>query len=199
MTSSPDDSQSSKQSAAKPQRTKILAQVVVFSALAGGLYAVRIWTLPYGGSITLGSMVPVMWLSIRRGIKIGFIAGVVYGILAFTIDIVLVGAGNIIATPVQAVLEYPVAFGVIGLTGMFHRRTVTFIVAGEAIAVFIRFSIHVFAGYIFWVYVYAFPPQFGLWYPVVYNGGFLAVEFTISTFILVALVKRKALEYVFAD
>jgi thiamine transporter len=177
-------------------RTKVLAEIVVFAALSAVLYAVRPYTLPFGGSITLGSMVPVMWLSLRRGVRVGVVAGVIFGVLALLIDILFLGASSIIATPVQAVLEYPVAFGIVGLTGMFHRNTVTFAVAGAAISVFIRFIIHYFVGVFVWFYVYTFPEQWGQWsWPAVYNGSFLSIEFVISAILLAILVRRGTLKY----
>jgi thiamine transporter ThiT len=68
-------------------------------------------------------MVPVMWLSLRRGARVGVITGVIFGMLALPIDAILLGASSIIATPVQVVLEYPVAFGMIGLTGLFRNKS----------------------------------------------------------------------------
>ncbi|MCS7338184.1 MAG: energy-coupled thiamine transporter ThiT, partial [Verrucomicrobiae bacterium] len=173
-------------------KVRILAEIVVLAALSAVLYVVRPYTLPYGGSITLGSMVPVMWLAIRRGVYVGFVAGALFGILALFIDIMLVGAANIIATPVQVFLEYPVAFGVLGLAGLFHKRqSVTFAIAGVAISIFVKFLIHYLVGAFIWVAIYAFPPEWGqfLW-PAIYNGSFLLVEFIISAIIMAILVER---------
>lgn len=178
--------------------TKILVEITVFAALSAVLYAVRPFTLPFGGSITLGSMVPVMWLSLRRGIRVGLIAGAIFGVLALFEDIILLGAANIIATPLQAILEYPIAFGVIGLTGMFHKKSAVFAVTGAGLAVFIRFWIHYFVGVFVWESIYGFPPEYGLWlWPAVYNGSFLSVEFVVSAILLFALVKKGTLEYRF--
>jgi thiamine transporter len=140
-------------------------------------------------------MVPTMWLSLRRGIKIGLIVGVIYGVLAFFIDAIYLGAASIVATPLQAILEYPVAFGLIGLTGMFHSKKIALVTAGAAISIFLRFLVHYFVGVFIWYYVYSFP-EFGryLW-PAAYNGSFLSVEFVISAILLIVLVKRGTLEY----
>jgi thiamine transporter len=176
--------------------TRVLAEIVVFSALSAALYTIRPYTLPFGGSITLGSMIPVMWLALRRGVKVGSTAGVLFGILALPIDVVLVGASNIIASPVQVVLEYPLAFGALGLTGMFHKKTVRYAEAGVAISVFIKFLVHYFVGVYIWVTVYSFPPEYGqyLW-PAVYNGSFLLVEYIISAILIAILVRQRTLEY----
>jgi thiamine transporter len=176
--------------------TKILAEIIVFSALSGILYAIRPFSLPYGGTVTLGSMVPVMWLSMRRGIRVGIISGIIFGVLALFIDMLLVGAANIIVSPVQAILEYPAAFGVLGITGIFHRMSLGFVVAGAGISVFLRFLIHYLVGVYIWFTVYEFPLEWGryLW-PAVYNGSFLIAEFIISAILLVVIVKRGTLEY----
>lgn len=177
-------------------QTKILAEITVFSALSAVLYATRPFTLPYGGAITLASMVPTMWLSLRRGVRVGIITGIIYGVLALLIDVVLLGSSAVIATPIQAIFEYPLAFGLIGLTGIFHRKTVQFAITGAAISVFLRFLVHYFVGVFVWYYVYAFPEGYGQWiWPAVYNGSFLAVEFIISAVILAVLVRRGTLDY----
>ena len=168
--------------------------MIVFSALSAALYIIRPFSMPYGGAVTLGSMVPVMWLSMRRGVYAGIIAGTLFGIMALIIDMVLLPYSPI-ATPIQAVLEYPVAFGVLGLAGFFHKKTIAFAIAGVAISVFIKFLVHYFVGVFIWYYIYEFP-AFGQYvYPAVYNGLFLVPEFIISAILIVLLVKRGTLEY----
>jgi thiamine transporter len=177
-------------------RTRILTEIVVFSALSTVLYAIRPFTLPFGGAITLGSMVPTMWLSLRRGMRVGVIEGVVFGTLALFIDMILLGASAIIATPLQAAFEYPVAFGLIGLTGILRKRAASSALAGAGLSVFLRFLVHYFVGAFVWYYVYAFPPEYGQWvWPAVYNGSFLLAEFIISAVLLGILVKRGTLDF----
>jgi thiamine transporter len=137
-----------------------------------------------------------MWLSLRRGIRVGVIVGAIFGLLALFIDVLFLGAAAVIATPLQAVFEYPVAFGLIGLTGMFYRKTVSWALTGAAVSVFLRFLVHYFAGVFVWYYVYAFPAGYGQYvWPAVYNGSFLIVEFIISAILLTILVRRGTLEY----
>jgi len=178
-------------------QTRILAELIVFSVLSAILYAIRPFPgFPFGGAVSLGSMVPTMWLSLRRGIRVGLIAGAVFGVLALFIDIILLGASAVIATPVQAILEYPVAFGLIGLTGVLHIKTVPAAIAGATLSVFLRFLVHYFVGAFIWVYVYAFPPEWGQWlWPAVYNGSFLAAELIISGILLAIIVNRGTLDY----
>lgn len=141
-------------------------------------------------------MVPVMWLSLRRGVRVGLITGATFGVIALFEDLVLLGAANIIATPLQVILEYPIAFGVIGLTGLFRNKSASMAVAGAGMSVFIRFWIHYFVGVFVWSTIYAFPPEWGLWlWPAVYNGSFLLAEFIICAILLFALIIRGTLQY----
>jgi len=176
--------------------TKILTEIVVFAALSAVLYAIRPYTLPYGGSITLGSMVPVMWLALRRGVYVGVVAGVIFGIIALFIDIMFLGAASIIASPIQVILEYPIAFGVLGIAGVFQKKTVSYAEAGVALSIFIKFMIHYLVGAFIWVYVYEFPREWGqfIW-PAIYNGSFLLIEYITSAILMAILVKRGTLEY----
>jgi len=176
-------------------QAKILAEIIVFSALSAVLYALRPFSLPYGGPVTPGSMVPIIWLSMRRGVYVGFLGGAIFGVLSLFIDIILLPFSPI-ATPIQAILEYPLACGVLGLAGIFGKKTVPFAVVGTAVAIFIKFLIHYFVGVFVWFYVYEFPPEWGqyLW-PAVYNGSFLLVEFIITAILIAILVKRGTLEY----
>jgi thiamine transporter len=173
--------------------TKILAEIVVFAALSAVLYTIRPYTLPYGGSVTLGSMVPVMWLSLRRGVRVGFVSGAIFGLAALIIDVMLLPYSPI-TNPVQVVLEYPVAFGVLGLAGLFHKKSAVFAILGVGISVVIKFLLHFIAGIVFWAW--SVPSG---WDPVVwsavYNGSFILPEFIISGILIFILVKRGTLEY----
>jgi thiamine transporter len=172
---------------------KVLAEIIVFATLSAALYTIRPFSLPYGGSITLGSMVPVMWLSLRRGVRVGFFAGVIFGLAALIIDVILLPYSPI-TNPIQVVLEYPIAFGVLGLAGMFHSRSTTLAIIGVALSIFVKFLCHFIAGIVFWAYTV---PEG--WNPVawsaVYNGSFLLVEFIICAILMYILVKKKTLEY----
>ncbi len=64
--------------------------------------------------MTAGSMVPLIWLSLRRGAKIGIFACAVYGLVQLALE-------PFIFNPLQVVVDYPLAFGVLGLAGFFSR------------------------------------------------------------------------------
>jgi len=160
---------------------KVLAEMAIFVALATALSFIIVYTLPQGGSITAASMVPILWLALRRGSKVGITAGVIYGliqlmILPYVID------------PIQLLLDYPLAFGVLGLAGFFPKRPVL----GAAAGISMRFLMHFIAGVVYWAPVYA-PNLNPFDYSAVYNGSYLLPEFLISGFILCLLQKSKVL------
>lgn len=168
-------------------RIKILAEVAVMVALSGALYLIKVFTLPQGGSITLASMVPVFLVALRRGPRIGITAGVIFGIVALVED---VSSGiEVIVFPTQAILDYPLAFGLLGLAGFFRNSPLLGVVIGVAA----RFCAHFVSGILFFASfapagtsVYA--------YSAAYNGGFLLPELVITTIIMFGLVRMKALQ-----
>jgi thiamine transporter len=166
-------------------RTRILAEVIVFVALATALSFVIVYTMPQGGSITAGSMVPLIWLSLRRGLKVGVIAGAVYGMVQFVILPFIVPAPFAI---VQVLLDYPLAFGVLGLAGFFKRYPVL----GSSVVIALRFVMHFVSGFVFWAPVYA-PNLDPLVYSAVYNGSYLLPELAVSGILVYVLQKSRVL------
>jgi thiamine transporter len=167
-------------------RIKLLAEVAVMVALSGALYLVKVFTLPQGGSITLASMVPVLLLSLRRGPKIGVTAGVIFGLVALVED---VSSGfEVIVFPTQVVLDYPLAFGVLGLAGFLRDSPLLGVVIGVAA----RFCSHFVSGILFFA---SFAPagMSAYEYSAIYNGSFLLPEMVITTIIMFGLVRLKAL------
>lgn len=97
--------------------TKIIAEIITFVALSAALSYIKVFSLPQGGSVTAGSMVPVLWLALRRGPKIGLFACAVYGLVQLAIE-------PFIYYPGQVLLDYPIAFGALGLAGFFKNRPI---------------------------------------------------------------------------
>jgi energy-coupled thiamine transporter ThiT len=96
-------------------QTKVIAEIVAFVALSTALSYVKVFSLPQGGAVTAGSMVPVIWLSLRRGPKIGLFTCVLYGLVQLVLE-------PFVYHPVQVLLDYPIAFGALGLAGFFQKR-----------------------------------------------------------------------------
>lgn len=122
-------------------------------------------------------LIPMAIFALRRGLKAGLMAGLVWGIL----DLVLRGFSNGgFLNPLQGFVEYPLAFGVIGLIGLGSFRVKRAIENGKsalgliifysAIGFFAKYFLHFIAGGIYWG-SYA-PKTMNPWiYSLVINGG----------------------------
>lgn len=125
--------------------TKSITYAAVCMALSFALSYIRFWELPQGGSITLASLVPLMLYSYMFGIKKGLITGVIYGFLQFI-------QSPWFYHPMQFLLDYPIAFGAIGLAGLFHElkifenKKVLQFILGAVVAVILRYLSHVVSG-----------------------------------------------------
>jgi len=169
------------------EQVRILAETVVLVALSGALYLFRFFLLPQGGAVTLGSMVPVFLLALRRGPRVGIVGGVAFGLVALVED--LYSGVEVIFYPAQVILDYPLAFGVLGVAGFFRRIPIL----GVGICVAARFCSHFVSGVLFFA---SFAPagMSPFVYSALYNGGFLLPEFVITAALMFVLVRVKALE-----
>jgi len=166
--------------------TKVLAEIIVFVALAGALAIVSrsIFGLPEGGSINIG-MVPIFWLALRRGPKIGIAAGVVFGLVDLVIEFSVVN-------PIQFVLDYPLAFACLGLAGFFYKFKTVGPVIGVAVGGTARFVCHFVSGVVYFS-SYAPPGMSPVVYSIVYNGTYMLPSIVICAAIIMILQKSKAL------
>jgi len=162
--------------------TKIIAEIVSFVALATALSYIKVFSLPEGGSITAGSMVPILWLALRRGPKIGLFAATIYGLVQLAVE-------PFIVHPVQILLDYPIAFGVLGLAGLFRNRPFV----GVNIGIWSRFLVHFASGIIFFAN-YAPEGMHPIVYSAIYNGSYILPELAISTYIVYLLQESKVLK-----
>ncbi len=150
---------------------RIICQVGAVVALSTVLKMVKIVTLPQGGSVTLGSMVPVIFLSMVLGWPYGILTGLLVGIT----DLIL---NPFIVHPVQLLLDYIFAFMFLGLSGMFRKNKLLACIVGIGG----RFICHVLAGVIFFS-SYAGDTN-PLLYSILYNGSYLGVELILTVSIL---------------
>ncbi len=174
----------------KKERVKFLAESGIMIALATILSMIKVYEAPFGGSVTAGSMIPIILIGIRWGTLPGVVAGVVYGILQAVLD-------PYIVHPIQFLLDYPIAFGLLGLSGIYKsikninpkNKSIEYIgaIMGIFVAILGRFICHVLAGVVF------FSENAGAidsWlYSLGYNGGYLSLELAISIIIIVLLWK----------
>ena len=159
-------------------RTKILSEIIVAVALAYVLNLILIFRLPQGGSITAASMVPILWLALRRGYKIGIFGGVVFGLVDMLPQ-------PFIVHPLQFLLDYPLAFGALGLAGLFKERPIIGVVVG----IIGRFVSHFVSGIVFFA-MYVPAGMHPAVYSAIYNGSYLTVELILSIIVMYVLIKR---------
>lgn len=164
----------------KKMSTKMLVEAGVMIALAQILSYIK-YEFPYGGSVTMGSMIPILIFAIRWGSKPGILVGMVYGFLQFALGT------KFSYHPVGIFLDYIFAFGVLGLAGLF-RKNIFALVGSIFIAMAGRFTFHFISGVFLW-YMYA-PDGMNIYlYSLIYNGSYMLPEFIISTVLVCAMYK----------
>ena len=90
---------------------QMMANAAICMALSFVLSYIRLFKMPQGGSITPASLLPILAFAYYHGTVPGLVVGIAYGFLQMIQDPWIVGA-------VQAALDYPLAFGCIGLAGV---------------------------------------------------------------------------------
>lgn len=163
--------------------THLITQIGIALALATILKIFRIYHLPQGGSVTLGSMVPILLMAFLYGPEIGYLTGFLYGIITLILD-------PYILQPVQVLFDYPLPFMALGLAGYFKNRKLI----GTTIAILGRFICHFISGVLFFG---SFAPK-GM-SPVVYslflNGNFMLLE-GIICLVIISVLPIKNLEHI---
>ena len=162
-------------------RKKLSTKQLVFSAVAIALAFVtsniKLFKMPMGGSITLFSMFFITLIGYWYGPVIGILTGVSYGLLQMFID------PYIVSLP-QLLVDYPLAFGALGISGFFRNKKQS-LITGYIAGVLGRYFFAVLSGVIFFG-MYAPETMSPLTYSLAYNGGYLAAEAALT--IVVALI-----------
>ncbi len=160
-----------------PFNTRSIAYAGVCIALSFALSYISIIHMPQGGSVTAASLLPLMLYSHMFGVKKGVFAGFVYGLLQAVQD-------PWIIHPAQFLLDYPIAFAMIGLSGIFtgvrplDKVPQLKFAFGAAVASVLRYTAHVFSG-VFAFSAYAQGSGMSPWiYSLAYNS-FVFVDIAI--------------------
>lgn len=177
-------------------RTHVLAESAIMVALATVLSMLKLWESPYGGSVTILSMAPIIVLSLRRGSKVGLAAGFAHSLIQL-----LLGLSNVawIPTPqgiaVCVLTDYLIPFTLLGLGGIFRNVKFTsrdstnlFLAAvlGSLLVTLLRYASHIVSGAVIWYALdlewYADDPShivnlYGPWtFSAIYNGIYMIPE-----------------------
>lgn len=175
------------------KRLLMLVEIAIFAAIGIILDQLTFTLWAQGGSISL-VMVPIILMSIRRGLSAGLATGLLIGVLQMMF-------GAYILHWAQALLDYGIAFTVVGLGGIVRQPLLTaaaradktkiavFIVIGTVLGGFLRYVAHTLAGVIFFA---EYAGDQNVWaYSIIYNGTYM-LPATILTAIVAVLLFTSA-------
>lgn len=180
----------------KKQKLNILAECAVMVALGFVLSLVKIWEMPFGGAVTLVSMLPVCLVSLRHGIKWGLGTAFVYSATQAFVSGAHGWGLSVRVLIVCYLLDYIIAFTCLGLAGVFKGKKLPGQILGIILVCFIRFLCHYISGVTIWsssALESGFTNPY--LYSLAYNGLYMLPEtvFTVigSVAVMRALSKRK--------
>lgn len=162
----------------KPSATKTLVYCGAALALAFIASYIQLIKMPWGGSVTLCSMLFICLIGYWYGIRIGLIAGFAYGILQFFQE-------PIMLTFFQVCCDYLLGFAALGLAGAF-RQSKNGLVKGYLLGIVLRGAFHTLGGYLYWMeYVpETFPQPLVFLYPLIYNYSYILAEGVLTLIII---------------
>lgn len=200
------------------KRTFNLVLAGVMIAMGTALGFVKPFELPYGGAITLCSMLPVMFFSYRCGLKWGLSAGLVFSVLQLLFGLDALKGISAMMVVGSIFLDYILAFTVLGLAGMFRGKIKNDAVAftlGSFVSMMLRYFCSFLSGWVLWAsfneaadmqgFIATFFPALGnlsgtalaVVYSLVYNGSYMIPEIILTCvvgFLLVQFAGKQILD-----
>ena len=170
-------------------KTRRLAETAIMIALSVVLSAIPVIKLPDGGSVTLFSQLPLVVISYRYGVKWGVFSGFVMGVIQMLLGLENFSwVSGIVAYLILIFADYIVAFGALGLGGIFRKsvknQAISLAVGGAVVSI-IRFVCHYISGVTIWKsYAEDMPAAL---YSLIYNGSYMSLEllFTVVGAVIV--------------
>ena len=163
----------------KTWTAKSMAYAALSIALAFVLSYIKIWRMPNSGSVTLASMLPLMLFAASYGVGPGLLAGAAYGMLQYL-------QGGWFVHPIQFLLDYPLAFALIGLAGLYRFLPKAWskwsLYAAMVLGALGRGLSATLAGIFYW--------DTAPWASLVYNGAYLVPDTLICIVLAVFVGKR---------
>ncbi len=178
----------------------VLTECALMIALATVLSLVKLYEAPFGGSVTLISMAPIIIISMRHGVGVGIATGFVHSVIQLVF-----GLSNVAWVPditgklLCIALDYVLPFTLLGLGGMFgnvrfskneRKNTVVAALLGTLVVTLIRFGCHLISGVVIWhaldLVWYADDPShivnlYPQWmFSLIYNGWYMLPEIIIT-------------------
>ena len=166
----------------RSKRQKMTTKQLVFCAAAMALAFVtsyvKIFQRPWGGSVTLCSMLFIVLVANWYGVGTGVLVGLAYGILQFIQE-------PYVLSFFQVCCDYILAFAALGVAGFFAKKKHG-LLKGYIAAVLARGAFHALGGYLYWMDYMPdnFPKSLTAIYPIAYNYSFLLAEAAITLVII---------------
>ena len=154
--------------------------------------------MPLGGSVTLLSQVPIVLIAIIYGTSWGVFSGLCYGALQllFGLSNVTYAAGISITAALAVVfLDYIIAYGVLGFSGLFVNKIKNkylAIILGVVVALLLRYLCHIITGVTVWKELADFGAA--LVYSITYNGTYMIPEIIFTPIGTALLIKAGVLK-----
>ncbi len=175
-------------------KPKLSTKQLVFCAAAMALSFVtsyiKVFSMPYGGSVTLFSMLFICLIGYWYGVGAGIMTGLAYGILQFLQE-------PYVLSFFQVCCDYVFAFAGLGLAGLFAKSK-NGLVKGYLLGILVRGAFHSLGGYLYWMDYMPenFPQALTAVYPIVYNYSYILAEGVITVIILCLPPVAKAMAQV---
>ena len=173
------------------EKKKMGTRQLVFCAMAMALAFItsylKLFNMPWGGSVTLCSMLFIVLVANWYGPKTGVLVGLAYGILQFIQE-------PYVLSFFQVCCDYILAFAALGVAGFFAKSKHG-LLKGYIAAVIARGAFHALGGYLYWMDNMPdnFPKALTSVYPIVYNYSYLLAEGIITVIIISIPAVSKAL------
>lgn len=161
--------------------SRIIAESSILIAFSIILGLIKVLDLPYGGSITLASLLPIIIISMRFGIKWGCLAGFVRGafdlLTGLSVLSYVTGWQSVVAV---IVLDYLLAYALVGLSGIFRKikNKENMFLIGALFGGFMRYICHVISGCTVWAGL-SIPTSHAFVYSIGYNATYMVPEIII--------------------
>ena len=162
--------------------TRFLVECAMMIAIASVLSILKIVDMPYGGSVTIASMLPIIIIAYRYGFVKGLFASLTYGVMQQ-----LLGLKNLswvsewYSVIAVIVLDYLLAFMVLGFGGIFRGKLKSQqaeLLLGALLAAVLRFVCHFISGFTVWA-GWGVPSKAALIYSLSYNSTYMLPELLV--------------------
>ena len=177
-------------------KTRTLVECALMIAVGTVLAQIKIFEMPYGGSVTLLSMLPFILISYRHGLGWGLLTGFANSLLQMLFGFYAPPAGTVTAFIGVVLLDYVLAFTVLGAACVFakpFKNRLVGIVVGVAAVCCLRFVCSWISGAWLWGSYqdsYEWAVGMNVWlYSFIYNGSYMLPELVLTAIGAGALYK----------